>query len=49
MILRLRELGAYGKSRLESALELGISFTVAPKPSIEDGIEAVRKPIQLLF
>tara|TARA_B100001093_G_C26782513_1_gene995260 strand:+ start:193 stop:1461 length:1269 start_codon:yes stop_codon:yes gene_type:complete len=43
--IKVRELGAYGKSRLESALELGISFTVAPKLSIEDGIEAVRKAI----
>jgi len=41
--IRVRELGAYGKSRLESALELGIAFEVAPKLSIEDGIEAVRK------
>jgi hypothetical protein len=41
--IKVRELGAFGKSRLESALELGISFEVAPKLSIEDGIEAVRK------
>lgn len=43
--IRVRELGAYGKSRLESALELGISFEVAAKLSIEDGIEAVRKAL----
>ena len=43
--IKVRELGAYGKSRLESALELGISFEVAPKLSIEDGIEAVRKAL----
>ena len=43
--IRVRELGAYGKSRLESALELGIAFEVAPKLSIEDGIEAVRKAL----
>ena len=43
--IKVRELGAYGKSRLESALELGISFDVAPKLSIEDGIEMVRKTL----
>jgi hypothetical protein len=43
--IKVRELGAYGKSRLESALELGIAFQVAPKISIEDGIEAVRKAL----
>ena len=43
--IKVRELGAYGKSRLETALELGISFEVAPKLSLEDGIEAVRKSL----
>ena len=43
--IKVRELGNYGKSRLESALELGIAFEVAPKLSIEDGIEAVRKAL----
>ena len=43
--IKVRELGAFGKSRLESALELGISFDIAPKLSIEDGIEAVRKSL----
>jgi len=43
--IKVRELGAYGKSRLETALELGISFDVAPKLSIEDGIEMVRKTL----
>ncbi len=43
--IKVRELGAFGKSRLESALELGISFDIAPKLSIEDGIEAVRKEL----
>ena len=43
--IKVRELGNMGKSRLESALELGISFEVAPKLSIEDGIEAVRKAL----
>ena len=41
--IKVRELGNFGKTRLESALELGIAFEVAPKLSIEDGIEAVRK------
>ena len=43
--IKVRELGAFGKSRLEIALELGISFDIAPKLSIEDGIEAVRKAL----
>ena len=43
--IKVRELGNMGKSRLESALELGIAFEVAPKVSIEDGIEAVRKQL----
>jgi hypothetical protein len=43
--IKVRELGAYGKSRLETALELGIAFEVAPKLSLEDGIEAVRKSL----
>ena len=43
--IKVRELGAYGKSRLETALELGISFDIAPKLSIDDGIEMVRKTL----
>jgi len=43
--IKVRELGNMGKSRLESALELGIAFEVAPKLSIEDGIEATRKAL----
>lgn len=39
--IRVRELGT-GMSRLEKARQAGISFTVAPDLSIEDGIEAVR-------
>lgn len=39
--IEVRELGT-GKSRLETAKSLGISFRVAPKLSIEDGIEASR-------
>ena len=43
--IKVRELGNFGKSRLDSALELGIEFDIAPKLSIEDGIEAVRKAL----
>ena len=43
--VKVRELGNYGKSRLESLLELGIAGEVAPKLPIEDGIEAVRKAL----
>jgi len=41
--VKVRELGNYGKTRLEALLNLGIVGEVAPKLSIEDGIEAVRK------
>jgi hypothetical protein len=39
--IEAREIGT-GKSRIEVARTLGINFRVAPKLSIEDGIEAVR-------
>lgn len=39
--IAVRELGS-GMTRIEKAKQLGISFTVAPSLSIEDGIEAVR-------
>lgn len=39
--IEVRELGT-GRSRLEVAQGLGISFRIAPKLSVEDGIEAVR-------
>lgn len=39
--ITVRELGT-GKSRLEVAQSLGIRFTVAPKLSVQDGINAVR-------
>ena len=39
--IQVRELGS-GKSRLEIARDLGINFDIAPKQSIEDGIQAVR-------
>lgn len=39
--IQARELGT-GKTRLETARRLGLSFRVAPKLSLESGIEAVR-------
>ena len=39
--IQVRELGS-GKSRLEIARDLGINFTIAPRQSVEDGIQAVR-------
>ena len=39
--IQVRELGS-GKSRLETARELGLDFTVAPKLSVMDGIDATR-------
>ena len=45
MMSEVREIGNFGKSRLESLLELGIVVEVAAKLSIEDGIEAVRKAL----
>lgn len=39
--IEVRELGS-GRSRMETAKNLGINFRVVPKLSIEDGIEAVR-------
>ena len=39
--IKVREFGT-GMTRLEKARQLGISFTIAPDLSIEDGIEAVR-------
>ena len=41
--VKVRELGNYAKTRLEALLDLGIVGEVAPKLSIEDGIEAVRR------
>jgi len=40
--VEVRELGT-GKSRLETLRELGITVKVAPKLSVEDGINAVRR------
>ena len=39
--IRVRELGS-GRSRIETALSLGIRFDVAPQQSVEDGIHAAR-------
>lgn len=39
--IKVREIGS-GRSRLETARDLGIEFTVAPNKSVRDGIEAVR-------
>ena len=39
--IRVRELGS-GKSRLETALSLGLRFEVAPDLSLQDGIDAAR-------
>lgn len=39
--IAVKELGS-GRSRLETARELGIHFQVAPRASLEDGINAVR-------
>ena len=39
--IRVRELGS-GKSRLEIARSLGITFDIAPQQSVDDGIQAVR-------
>lgn len=46
--IRVRELGT-GMSRLEKARQMGLSFTVAPDLSIEDGIEAVRATLSKVW
>jgi hypothetical protein len=38
-----------GKSRLETAYELGLRFMIAPKLSIDDGIDAVRSILPKCF
>ena len=40
--IRVRELGT-NKSRWESAKDMGLEFDIAPKLSVEDGIEQVRQ------
>jgi len=42
--IQVKEFGT-GMTRLEKARQLGISFTVAPSVSIEDGIESVRSTL----
>jgi hypothetical protein len=46
--IQVRELGT-GKSRLEVAKELGISFEIVPNISIQDGIDAGRRFFQKLW
>lgn len=46
--IEVRELGS-GQSRLEIAKQLGISFEIAPKLSIEDGINAARLKFNSLW
>ncbi|WP_308586613.1 terminase large subunit domain-containing protein [uncultured Desulfovibrio sp.] len=42
--IRVRELGT-GKSRWETARELGINFAIAPSLPVSDGIDAVRRKL----
>lgn len=46
--IKVREFGT-GQSRLEKARTMGITFTVAPDLSIEDGIEAVRAAMSKMW
>lgn len=46
--IAVKELGT-GMTRLEKARQLGITFTVAPNISIEDGIEAVRSAFSKIW
>lgn len=46
--IRVRELGT-GQSRLESAARLGIRFSVAPRLSLADGIDATRRLLPRLW
>lgn len=46
--IRVRELST-GESRWEAARKLGISFKIAPKLPINDGIDAVRRKFNLLW
>ncbi len=46
--IKVRELGT-GMSRLEKARQMGLSFTVAPDLSIEDGIESVRASMSKMW
>lgn len=46
--IEIRELGT-GKSRIETAREMGINFDVAPRLSVADGIEAVRQHLPACY
>jgi hypothetical protein len=46
--IQIREF-SNGKSRLETAYELGLRFMIAPKLSIDDGIDAVRSILPKCF
>ncbi len=46
--IAVRELGS-GRSRLETAMELGLNFEVVKKTSLEDGIDAVRRRLNTLW
>ena len=46
--IRVREFGT-GQSRIDTARELGLKFDIAPKYSLEDGIDAVRRMLGLCW
>jgi hypothetical protein len=46
--IQIREF-SNGKSRIETALELGLRFSIAPRLSVEDGINAVRSILHKCF
>ena len=46
--ISVRELGS-GQSRIEIARKLGIKYDIAPKMSVQDGINAVRTQIPRMF
>jgi len=46
--IAVRELGS-GKSRLETAAQLGINFRVCPQQPVSDGIEAVRQVLPVAW
>jgi len=47
--ISVREWGNNAKTRLDAALELGIRFEVAPRLSVQSGIEAVRKILNVCW
>lgn len=46
--IRVREFGS-GMTRWEKAKQLGITFTIAPDVSVEDGIESVRSSLSRIW